>query len=112
MRAKAWGPKGKAENRELWHWFLRLRVVREKELLWTGGTVLTSIITDGRFPIPPTIPLAGAIGRAPKSVAIIAAERDLIAQIVVGSPGPVLPILKILWSGTANCFGGKGVETK
>ena len=76
------------------------------------GAILTSIVTDGRFPIPPTIPLAGAIGRAPKTVAIIAAERDLIAQIVVGSPGPVLPILKILWSGTANCFGGKGVETK
>lgn len=70
--------------------------------------LLTSIIADGCLPIPPTIFLAGAIGRAAESVTIIAAKGDLVTQIVVGGPGPVLPILKILWSWAANCFGGGG----
>lgn len=70
--------------------------------------LLTSIVADGRLPIPSTSHLAGAIGRAPEIVTIIAVERDLIAQIVVGGPGPVLAILKVLWSWAANCFGGEG----
>lgn len=70
--------------------------------------LLTSIVTDGRLPIPPTSHLAGAIGRAPESVTIIAVERDLITQIVVGGPGPVFPILKVLWSWAMDCFGGEG----
>lgn len=69
------------------------------------GMLLTSIVTDGRLSIPPTSCLAGAIGGAPESVATIAVERDLITQIVVGGPGPVFSILKLLWSWTTNCFG-------
>lgn len=72
------------------------------------GMFLTSIVTDGRLSIPPTICLAGAVGGAPESIAIIAVERDLITQIVVGGPGPVFPILKLLWSWAANCFVGGG----
>lgn len=76
--------------------------------MWTEGTLLTSIITNGRLPIPATILLTGTIGRAPESITVITVESDLITQIVVGSPGPVLPILKILWSWAANCFGVGG----
>lgn len=81
-------------------------MVGKKVVSWERGVLLTSIVTDGRFPVPPTRRLAGAIGRAPEIVTIIAVERDLITQIVVGGPGPVLPVLKVLRSGTANCFGG------
>jgi hypothetical protein len=65
----------------------------------------TSIIADSRLPIPPAVCLTGTIGRAPQSVTVVAVERDLIAHIVVGRPGPVLPIFKVLWSWAANCFG-------
>ena len=99
-------PEGQGRAQGLWYQFLRLRVVRKKVLSWEKGMLLTSIITDGRFPVPPTSHLAGAIDRAPEIVTIITAERDLVTQIVVGGPGPVFPVLKVLWSGTANCFGG------
>lgn len=65
---------------------------------------LTSIVTDGCLPIPPTVFLAGAIGRAPESVTIVAVERKLVTHIVVGGSGPVVPVLKLLWSWATNCF--------
>lgn len=68
---------------------------------------LTSIVTDGCLPIPPTGHLAAAVGRAPENVTIIAVERDLVTHVVVGSPGPVVPILKVLWSWAMNCFEGE-----
>ena len=74
--------------------------------------LLTSIITDGRLSVPATCGLAGAVSGAPESKTIIAAERDLITHIVVGRPGPVVPILKLLWSWAPNCFGGGGGQAE
>lgn len=85
------------------------RPLRRERILSTGeGMLLTSIITDGRLSVPATGGLAGAVSGAPESKTIIAAERDLITHIVVGRPGPVVPILKLLWSWAPNCFGGGG----
>lgn len=67
------------------------------------GTVSRSVVTDCGFPIPPAIHLAGAISRAPESITIIALKGNLVTQVVVGCPGPVLPIFKSLWSWTTYC---------
>lgn len=58
--------------------FPGLRAARERVLSWEEAMLLTSIIADGRLPIPPTSHLAGAIGRAPESVTVIAVEGDLV----------------------------------
>lgn len=72
-----------------------------------GVTPLTSIVTDGRLPVPPTRHLAAAVGGAPESIAVVAVEGDLVTHVVVGGPGPVLPVLKGLWSWAMNRFEGE-----
>lgn len=86
---------------------LRLGAVRETAM-WGERMLLTSVVTDRCLPTPPAVHLAGAIGRAPESVTVIAVERDLITHIVVGRPGPVFPVLEVLWSWTADCFEKRG----
>lgn len=71
-------PEGRGSTYVLRCQFPGLRAARERVLSWEEAMLLTSIIADGRLPIPPTSHLAGAIGRAPESVTVIAVEGDLV----------------------------------